>query len=171
MPSGPARHLINSVSECHHPVFPTHAVITFRNKLALLSNLLPYASYTIQIQMLITSHRMYFWGLSLLLGFHIWSNTYKVHDINSQSAYERLNSCNCHMMTQAGLRFHLEVSTMENYSSSQRETSERQCGEVFLEHDYKAMVATGEGWVTMSGLSCKIQRFEFIPLHPTDSNN
>lgn len=56
MPSGPVGLLINSLSECHHPGFPTHALITFlRNKEAFLSNVLSYAFYTIWLQMLITS--------------------------------------------------------------------------------------------------------------------
>lgn len=89
MPSGPVRLLINSVSECHHLMFPTRAALTvFTNKLTLLSNFFPCASDTIWIQMLIPSCRMYFWGLSLLLAFPSWCNPDKAYDTILKSAYE-----------------------------------------------------------------------------------
>lgn len=148
MPSGPVWLLINSASECNHLVFPTHAAIpSFRNKLALASHLLPYAFYTAQVHMVVTSHRMYFWGLSLLLGFRIWCHTYKAYDINSQSAFQGSNRVLELPYGDPGRTPSLQVSTRGSCSPSQRETLERQDREVFLEHDYKALERVESLWV------------------------
>lgn len=173
MPSGPVGLLITSLSECHHPGFPTHALITFlRNKQAFLSNVLSYAFYTIWLQMLITSFRVDSWDLSLSLGFYTWCNTYKACDINSllarRDADRILLSAMWSLRQESGSP--LEVSTMESCSSGTKGTSERQCGEAFLEHAHEALVATGERWTTASGSSLKIQRFALTPRNPTSSN-
>lgn len=166
MPSGPVGLLINSLSKCHHPVFPTHALITFfRNKQAFSSNTLSYAFYIIWLPVLITSFRMDSWGLSLFLGVHTWCNNYKAYEINSQLAWEgsKQPPINCHMVTQAGVRFHLRNVHRGKLFFQHKGERQKGSGEAFLEHDNKAIVASGERWVMVSGSSLKIQKFQFIP--------